>query len=111
MPTSVEEVKTIKIGKATVEMRPLKIGRLKKFMAEFDNLQSAGANNEDSLDAMINCCVVAMEQYDKDLATKELLEDELDIHDVYKIIEAASGIKLAGDDSGNPEAAELVGQS
>ena len=44
-------------------------------------------------------------------ATKELLEDELDIHDVYKIIEAASGIKLAGDDSGNPEAAELVGQS
>ena len=97
MPTTVEKTKTIEINGKDLEMKPLKIGRLKKLMKEFDKLQSV-KSSEGSLDALLKCCVVAMEQYDPELASVEVLEEILDIDDMYSIIEAASGIRL--DESG-----------
>ena len=105
MPTVVEKSKELTIGNKKLVMRPLKIGRLKKFMAEFDKLSGGDVTNESSLDTLIACCAVAMEQYDKEMATVEFLENELDLDDVYLIVEAATGIKLGGDAEGNQQAA------
>jgi hypothetical protein len=49
-----------------------------------------------------------MKQYNPSIAEdREALEDNLDLPTLYKIIEAASGIKF--DDSGNALAAGIVG--
>jgi hypothetical protein len=52
-------------------------------------------DNEKSMTLLIECVQIAMEQYNPDLA-KDLkaLEDILDLPTVYKVIEAASGVKL-----------------
>jgi hypothetical protein len=47
-----------------------------------------------------------MKQYNEDYATKEKLEEVIDLPTVYKIIEVASGIKL---NDPNALAAALVG--
>jgi hypothetical protein len=49
-----------------------------------------------------------MKQYAPDLSVdREKLEDSIDLPSVYKVIEAASGIKF--DDSGNALAAGILG--
>jgi hypothetical protein len=49
-----------------------------------------------------------MKQYNPELASnKEALEDILDLPTVYKIVEAASGVKFDGE--GNPAAAGILG--
>ena len=108
MATKVEETKTIEIDGTTVEMRPLKIKSLRKFMDAFDGLVKAGSDNNASLDALLECVSIAMGQYNPKFADVEKLEDLLDLQDIYLIVEAAAGIKL-GDDAGNLQAAGHLG--
>ena len=110
MATTVEETKTITIDDVEIEMRPLKIKALRKFMSAFDKLVEAGSNNDKSLDALLECVAIAMGQYNAKFSSVEKLEELLDLQDIYKIIEAAAGIKL-GDDAGNLRPAAPLGVS
>jgi hypothetical protein len=58
------------------------------------------------MDLLVTCATIAMKQFDEELATKEKLEDILDLPTVYKIIEVAAGIKL---NDPNALAAALAG--
>lgn len=109
MPTTVEETKTLTIEGTVVEMRPLKIKRLREFMKRFGDLTGVSDDNDASLGVIMDCCVIAMKQYNEELTSLDYLEENLDINEVYLIIEAASGIKMT--DQGNPVAVETLGMS
>ncbi len=96
MSTTINEPKEITLidGKK-ITVRPLKISLLRSFMKEFDTLGEVATDNDKSMDVMINCIQIAMQQYDAELAAdKAKMEEVLDLPTVYAIIEAASGIKL-----------------
>jgi hypothetical protein len=97
MATSVYEVVEIELQDGTkVVMKPLKIKVLRDFMKEFQKISDdkISGDNIKSMDLLLDCAVIAMKQYNPDLATKEKLEDVVDLPTVYKIIEVAAGIKL-----------------
>lgn len=78
-----------------ISVRPLKISLLRPFMKEFEAVAAVAEDNEKSMAILIDCVQIAMKQYSPELAEdKAKLEDILDLPTVYKIIEAASGVKL-----------------
>lgn len=97
MTTVVNEEKTISLVDGTaIKVRPLKISLLRKFMKSFDGIAEVADDNGKSMDLLIECVQIAMEQYSPELAADAAkLEDLLDLPTVYKIIEEASGINLA----------------
>lgn len=78
----------------TVEMRPLKISSLRKFMKKFAELSAAEEDNDKSFDVLVACAAIAFEQWNKELANKKWVEDNLDLNDLYDVIRVASGIDL-----------------
>lgn len=109
MATQVYETSEITLidGKV-VKMRPLKISLLREFMKKFEGIAKVADDNDKSMDILIDCVQIAMKQYDPKLAEdREALEDNIDLPSVYKVIEAASGIKF--DDQGNATAAGILG--
>lgn len=109
MATQVYETSEITLlNGEVVIMRPLKISLLRKFMKAFEGITDVAADNDKSMDVLIDCVQIAMEQYKPELAAdKEALEDSLDLPSVYRVIEAASGIKF--DDQGNATATGILG--
>lgn len=98
MATSVYEVVEIELIDGTkLSLRPLRISLLRDFMKKFqglDNIEVA-SDNDKSMDLLIDCVQIAMQQYNADLsADRKKLEDVVDLPTVYKIIEIASGVKL-----------------
>lgn len=91
-----------------VTLKPLAIGRLRRFMAAWKNFEKVTEENDISLDIFIECCGIALdpELQDKvdvrfDSDTKEItpeyreyLEDVLDMDTIYKVIEVCGGMKL-----------------
>jgi hypothetical protein len=113
MATTVYETSSIEMLDGTkVSMRPLKISLLREFMDAFEKIgnEETAASNDASMDVLLNCVQIAMKQYDPKYADdRELLEDNIDLPGVYRVIEAASGIKM--DAEGNVEVATgLLGQ-
>ena len=52
-------------------------------------------DNDKSMDILLDCVQIAMEQYKPELAKdRDALEENLDLPTLYKIIEAASGTNL-----------------
>jgi hypothetical protein len=100
MATTIHEADVVKLLDGTeINIRPLKISLLRKFMKKFEGIQAVAEDNDKSMTLLLECVQVAMEQYKPELATDlEALEDNIDLPTVYKIVEAASGVKL-GDDS------------
>ena len=96
MATTVNEEKTITLVDGTeVAVRPLKISLLRKFNSEFKKLNEVVEDDDKSMDILMGCVKIAMEQYNPELATdSKALEDNLDLPMVYKIIEEASGIRM-----------------
>lgn len=96
MATTVNETKTITLIDGTaIEVRPLKISLLRKFMTKFDEIAKVADDNDKSMTVLVECVQIAMQQYKPELAEKlESLEELLDLPTVYKIVEEASGIKL-----------------
>lgn len=97
MSTNVNEDKKIKlVDGREIAVRPLRISLLKPFMKKFDEIQAVAADNEKSMDVLLDCVQIAMRQYAPDIAeSKTELEDLLDLPTVYQIIEEASGLKLS----------------
>lgn len=110
MPTSVYETSEIELLDGTkIKVRPLKISLLREFMKKFETIAKVAESNDKSMDILIDCVQIAMKQYAPDLSTdRERLEDNIDLPSVYKVIEAASGIKF--DDQGNVAATGNLGQ-
>ena len=109
MATSVYEIVEVELIDGTkVSMRPLKISLLRDFMKEFQKIgdEKVAEDNIESMNVLLNCAVIAMKQYNEELATKEKLEDIVDLPAVYKIIEVAAGIRL---NDPNALAAALAG--
>lgn len=111
MATSVYETTEIELLDGTkIKMRPLKISLLRDFMKTFEGIATVADDNDKSMDILIDCVQIAMKQYAPDLSTdRQKLEDSIDLPSVYKVIEAASGIKF--DDQGNMPAAGIRGLS
>jgi len=110
MATSVYETSEIELLDGTkIKMRPLKISLLREFMKKFEGIAKVSESNDKSMDILIDCVQIAMKQYAPDLSTdRERLEDNIDLPSVYKVVEAASGIKF--DDEGNAQATGIRGQ-
>lgn len=100
MTTTINEAKTIKLIDGTEFIaRPLKISLLRQFMKSFEGISAVSDDNEKSMDLLLECVSIALQQYKPELATDvKALEELLDLPLVYQIIEEASGIKL-GDSS------------
>ena len=111
MATSVYEVVEIELlDGSPVSLKPLKISLLRDFMKEFEKISDPkiADDNVKSMDVLLNCAVIAFKQYSPDFATKEQLEELIDLPTVYKVIEVAAGIKL---NDQNALAAALAGVS
>lgn len=94
MATSTKEKITL-IDGTQIELRPLKISLLRKFLVTFEGIQKVSEDNNKSMDILLDCVQIAMEQYKPELAKdKDALEENLDLPTLYKIIEAASGTNL-----------------
>lgn len=102
MATTINEAVKIKLIDGTdVEIRPLKISLLRSFMKEFEKISEVAADNDKSMDILMKCVQIAMQQYKPDIAELDKLEESLDLPTVYKVVEAASGIKLGDGLFGN----------
>ena len=83
------------IDGTTIEVRPLKISLLREFLKKFEGVTAVADNNEKSMDILIECVQIAMQQYKPELAKDiKSLEENIDLPTVYKVVEAASGVKL-----------------
>lgn len=97
MATTVNEEKTVTLIDGTkIKVRPLKISLLRPFMKKFDGVAAVAEDNEKSMDILMECIQIAMKQYKPELAEDlAALEENMDLQMVYRIIEEASGVKLA----------------
>lgn len=105
MATKVFETEEIEFQDGTViEVRPLNIKRLRKFMGivkEFDKVE----DEDESVDLMVKACAIALEKTNPEKAKDtEWLEENLDMPTMWKILEVAGGVKA---NDPNPLAAGL----
>jgi hypothetical protein len=109
MATSVYETIDIELLDGTkLKMRPLKISLLREFMNKFEGISTVAESNDKSMDLLMGCVAIAMKQYKPELAEDPAaLEDLMDLPMVYRVIEAAAGIKL--DAEGNEQTAGILG--
>ena len=95
MATTVHESQELILMDGTkISVRPLKISLLRPFMKKFEQVAGVAEDNEKSMTLLIECVQIAMQQFKPELAEVSKLEEILDLPTVYKIIEAASGVKL-----------------
>jgi hypothetical protein len=77
-----------------LEISPLKIKYLKRFMRAFEDVKLAKSDME-AISALAVCGAICMQQFMPQLATSvEVFEDNFDIKTVYKILEYAAGINV-----------------
>lgn len=97
MATQVTEIIDIELMDGSqLTLRPLKISLLRDFMKEFQKIgdEKIAEDNLKSMDLLLDCAVIAMRQYNPELADKTKLQDVIDLPTIYKVIEIAAGIKL-----------------
>lgn len=85
-----------------VEISPLKIKYLREFMDVFSKIKDASSDDE-SIQLLCDCVRISMKQFYPLLNTLELVEDNFDLANIYKIIDVAGGIKLKDDGSNDDE--------
>lgn len=84
----------ILIDGTEIFVTPLKIKYLRQFMTAFENVK--GAPDDDyAIDALVECARICMKQYCPELSkSKELIEDNLSMKNIYALLEIAAGIKV-----------------
>lgn len=113
MASTVYNKEVIELQDGTeVTLRPLPIGRLRRFMDAWLKFEEA-KTNDDGYNVFINCAGIGIEhefkgKFDSLKATeaqrnegeflseeyKEYLEDVLDLDTIYKILDVCGGLKL-----------------
>ena len=96
MATTVNEEKELTLIDGTkIKVRPLKISLLRPFMEKFEGIAEVAADNDKSMNLLMECVQIAMKQYNPELAGDiKALEENIDLPTVYKIVEEASGVNL-----------------
>jgi hypothetical protein len=93
--TKTDENVVVLIDGTKVSVRPLKISLLRPFMKKFEGIAAVAEDNEKSMNILMECVQIAMQQYKPELSEDlKALEENLDLPTVYKIVEAASGNSL-----------------
>jgi hypothetical protein len=65
-------------------------------MKKFEGIAAVVEDNDKSINLLMECVLIAMEQYKPELAADiSALEENIDLPTVYEIVETASGIKLS----------------
>jgi hypothetical protein len=111
MATQIYETVDVELMDGSViTLRPLKLSLLREFMKEFQKIgdEKIAEDNIKSMDLLLSCSVIAMKQYNPEIADKVKLEEIIDLPTIYKVIEVAAGIKL---NDPNALAAALAGTS
>ena len=94
--TKADENIVVLIDGTKVSVRPLKISLLRPFMKKFEGIAAVAEDNEKSMNILMECVQIAMQQYKPDLSEDlKSLEENLDLPTVYKIVEAASGTNMS----------------
>ena len=75
---------------------PLKIKYLRQFMTMFENVKKARGDYE-AIEALSRCTLVTMKQFYPDITTQKQLDDQIDLPNIYKILEFSAGIKIKED--------------
>ena len=94
MATKVYETGYISLIDGTVlEITPLKIKYLRQFMDKFDLMKNSKSEDE-SIEILSRCALIAMKQYYPSIKTIDDLEDSIDISNLYDLLDFSAGIKL-----------------
>jgi hypothetical protein len=111
MPTAVYETLEIKLSNGNnINVKPLTIKNLKKFLTIVKKLQDETVKTEEeAMEIFIEAGMACMEQFAPELSKdKDLFEDTIEVPTLMKILEVAGGLKLNNDDPNFP-GANLVG--
>lgn len=94
MPTKIYDSAIIKtIDNEEIEISPLKIKYLRKFMEQFDLVKTA-KDDDETIAYLVASASITMQQYCPSIKTVEDFEDRFDLKTVYKILDVAAGIKI-----------------
>lgn len=97
MATKIYESDTVyTIDGIAIYMTPLKIKYLREFLEEFESVKVA-KNDDEAIENLTKCSVIAMKQYYPQFKTVEDVENNFDLKAIYKIINIAAGIKINKD--------------
>jgi hypothetical protein len=73
---------------------PLKIKYLRQFMIVFEYVKLA-KNDDEAINALVECARICMKQYYPKISlSKELVEDNFTLKDIYHLLDIAAGIKV-----------------
>jgi len=73
---------------------PLKIKYLRQFMVAFEYVKLS-KNDDEAIDALVECARICMKQYYPKISlSKELVEDNFTLKDIYHLLDIAAGIKV-----------------
>jgi len=94
MPTEIYQSAVVQLIDGTeLYITPLKIKFLKLFLNQFEDVKIA-KNDDEAIDALAKCTVIAMRQYFPEIKTQEQLEDNIDMPTIYQILDFSAGIKI-----------------
>ncbi len=102
MATRIYNVQKIKlINGRELELGPLKIKYLRDFMDCFHKVNESSTEDE-AISILVECVRIAMEQYCPEISTStELIEDNMDLPTVYKVLDIAGGIEVSSNSEEN----------
>jgi hypothetical protein len=95
MATEVYKTEIISLIDGTqIEIVPLKIKYLREFMNIFNIIKTVN-NDDDAILVLSECCRICMKQYYPPISESlEVLENNIDLPTIYKVIDIAAGIKI-----------------
>jgi hypothetical protein len=95
MATEIYKTGIIKlIDGSDLEISPLKIKYLRKFMNDFEGVRNA-KGDIDAISALAICGMNCMKQYKPEISNSiEEFEDSIDLKNIYKLLDYAAGIKV-----------------
>lgn len=94
MATKVYDAGYISLVDGTeIYIKPLKIKYLREFMNAFELLK-VSKGDEDSINILSYCALIALRSQYPLIRTIEEFEDQVDLPNVYKILDLAAGIKI-----------------
>jgi hypothetical protein len=95
MPTEIYKLDYVyTIDQMEIEVSPLRIKYLKELMNRFETIKIS-KNDEEAITVMTECVRIAMQQYYPNFSnSREDVEENFDLATIYKILDAAAGIKI-----------------
>lgn len=97
MKTYIYKTKDITLFDGTkIEISPLKLWYLKRFMDIFHNIKNT-QNDDEALLVLLECTRICMEQFYPQISgSVEDVEDNIDLPTMHEVLDLAAGIKLNG---------------